>query len=215
VSYNITILAERDNWMTPYARRLADDWGAEGHRVVIAHAANEDLRSDFCFCLSFGHILSAKVLRNFKNTLVVHASALPNGRGWSPMVWQILEGANEIPITLLEAAEPVDSGDIYLQSRIQLTGDELVDDWRRLIGDRTISLCKDWIRGYPAVLSGARSQFGRPTYYGRRNSNHSELDPNKTIADQFNLLRVVDNERYPAFFIYHGKKFKLKIESMD
>jgi len=41
----------------------------------------------------------------------------------------------------------------------------------------------------------------------------SELDPTKTIMDQFKLLRIVDNESYPAFFEVAGKSFILRIES--
>lgn len=129
------------------------------------------------------------------------------------MVWQILEGADEIPIKLLEAAEQVDSGDIYLQSRVQLMGNELVDDWRRLIGGRTIFLCKEWVRTYPDVLTAARPQVGSASYYTRRTPDDSELDPNKGIAEQFNLLRVVDNERYPAFFFHRGRKYIIKIDA--
>jgi len=52
---------------------------------------------------------------------------------------------------------------------------------------------------------------GSETFYERRRPKDSELDVSKSIADQFNLLRVVDNERYPAFFYHNGKKFILKI----
>ena len=33
----------------------------------------------------------------------------------------------------------------------------------------------------------------------------------KSIDEQFNLLRVCDNERYPAFFYKDGVKYILKI----
>lgn len=35
---------------------------------------------------------------------------------------------------------------------------------------------------------------------------------NKTIREQFNFLRVVDNERYPVYFELNGMQFVLKIE---
>ena len=35
------------------------------------------------------------------------------------------------------------------------------------------------------------------------------------IKDQFNLLRIVDNSRYPAFFIHKNKKYVLKISRMN
>ena len=55
------------------------------------------------------------------------------------------------------------------------------------------------------------SQSGCPTFYGRRTPKDSQLDVNKTIAEQFNLLRVCDNLRYPAYFEYMGNKYILKI----
>ena len=36
---------------------------------------------------------------------------------------------------------------------------------------------------------------------------------NKTIKEQFNLLRIVNNQEYPAFFEIDGRKYKLTIES--
>ena len=62
---------------------------------------------------------------SFINTLVVHESELPKGHGWAPMTWQILEGKKQIPVTLLEAQNAVDSGQVYLREYIELKGTEL------------------------------------------------------------------------------------------
>ena len=40
------------------------------------------------------------------------------------------------------------------------------------------------------------------------------LDPNKTIVEQFNLLRIVDNDRYPAYFNWLGQDYIMKIEKV-
>ena len=37
------------------------------------------------------------------------------------------------------------------------------------------------------------------------------IDLNKNLKSQFNLLRICDNEKYPAFFNYKNKKYILKI----
>jgi methionyl-tRNA formyltransferase len=54
-----------------------------------------------------------------------------------------------------------------------------------------------------------------PTYHPRRTPAMSELDPHKTIAEQFDLLRVADPDRYPAFFHFRGHRYVLKIEKAD
>ena len=49
------------------------------------------------------------------------------------------------------------------------------------------------------------------TFYRKRTPSDSCLDINKSINEQFNLLRVVDNERYPAFFKKNNIKYVVKI----
>ena len=55
--------------------------------------------------------------------------------------------------------------------------------------------------------------IGKGSYYKKRLPKDSELDIEKSIKKNFNLLRVVDNERYPSFFYYKGKNFIIKIYS--
>ena len=58
-------------------------------------------------------------------------------------------------------------------------------------------------------------QEGEPTYYPRRKSEDSELDINKTISEQFDLMRVADNERYPSFFNFRGHCYKITIDKIN
>ena len=58
-------------------------------------------------------------------------------------------------------------------------------------------------------------QQGNFSYYKQRKPEESELNINLPIIDQFNLLRVVDNESYPAFFKFKNSKFVLKIKNDD
>jgi methionyl-tRNA formyltransferase len=49
-------------------------------------------------------------------------------------------------------------------------------------------------------------------YFRKRTPDDSRLDPHKTIAEQFELIRVADSVRHPAFFDYLGHRYLLKIE---
>ena len=53
---------------------------------------------------------------------------------------------------------------------------------------------------------------GEEIFYKKRESKDSKLDIDKTIKEQFNLLRIVNNENYPAFFELDGYRYVLKIE---
>ena len=68
---------------------------------------------------------------------------------------------------------------------------------------------------YPNSSNNAITQNGDETIYQKRTPKDSELDINKSLYEQFNLLRVVDNESYPAFFTINGHKFFLKIKKSE
>ena len=158
-------------------------------------------------------IVNKNILRKFKNNLVIHASNLPKGKGWSALAWQILEGNNNIPVTLFEAEDKVDSGKIYLKSTIKLSGYELIDDLRKLLIKSSYQLCNNFINKYPKILKKGKTQSKNETFYRRRLPEDSQLDLNESIKNQFNLLRITDNKRYPSFFKIDGHKYYLYIKS--
>lgn len=211
-TYTLQILSDAGSWVASYVDQLAEIWEAAGHTVRISHQVQSATPADFCFCLSFSKLVPGDIRRQYKHTLVVHESDLPEGRGWAPMTWQILAGADHILVTLLEAVEAVDAGPIYLQEKIELTGAELNPEWRSLQGEATLRLCLKWVEAYPEILAGARVQVGTGSTYPRRRPEDSKLDPAKTLAEQFNLLRVVDNERYPAFIEWRNRRYIVRID---
>jgi len=207
----IAVCTDRGSWINASVPKLILGWLTEGHSVSWSHDASTLPGGDLCFYLSYGRIVDAKTRSRYRNNLVVHASDLPKGRGWSPASWLILEGVERLPLTLLEAVDAVDAGPIYLQKWIPLHGAELIDDWRDLIADATIDLARSFVSKHPEILHEAREQTGDSSSYPRRRNKDSELDSTKTLAEQFNHLRIVDNKDYPAFFKHKGQEFILKI----
>lgn len=181
------------------------------HEVVLIHDQDNIHNGDILFILSYWRKVDIKYLSNFRTSVVIHESDLPKGRGWSPMTWQILEGKNTIPIVLFEANSKIDSGKIYLKDEIILEGHELIDEIRLKQAMKTIELCDRFIHLYPDIINEGVLQIGEPSFYPRRTPKDSRLDVSKTIEEQFNLLRVVDNDQYPAFFDYKGHRYIIKI----
>ena len=207
----IQILCDNPNsWIIPYAVQLKTLLEQLNHDVKFTHKHEDIVSGEILMLLSCEKLF--KDLNLNKHNLVVHESALPQGKGWSPLTWQILEGKNEIPVTLIEATEQLDAGDIYNQEIIHLEGHELVDELRKKQGKATIQLLLNFVNNYPN--NKRVPQTGEETYYPRRKPEHSKLDTNKSIAEQFNLLRVSDNERYPAWFEINGKKYTIKTEKI-
>lgn len=206
----ITILIDNPNsWMNSYITEFIEKLKNDGHSIRFCNNSEDISEGDVAVFLSCENIIDPKTRAKNKYNLVVHESDLPRGKGWSPLTWQILEGKNEIPITLFEAVDKVDSGPVYSKDKINFQGHELIGEMRDKQAEKTFELILKFIENYPKIES--RTQTGEETFYKKRTSKDSELDVNKTIKEQFNLLRVVDNERYPAFFHISGKKYILKV----
>ena len=116
------------------------------HQCVWVHSSADLPGGDLCFYLSYGQIVDQPTREKYKNNLVVHESELPKGKGWSPLTWQILEGHNRIPVTLIEATEHVDGGVIYAQRWIEFEGHELIDEIHNAQAEATYELCR-WFVG--------------------------------------------------------------------
>lgn len=208
---SVTVLVDNDSWILPYAKRLVHEITTHGLNAELVRSAEAITHGWVCFLLGCVKIVKAEYLEKNTHNLVVHESDLPKGRGFAPMAWQIIEGVSSIPVCLLEASagEP-DAGDIWLRDSIELTGDEMLPAWRQLQGEKTIDLCMRFLREYESLQP--IEQTGDPSWYKRRRPADSELNPDLPINEQFNLIRTVDNERYPAFIRVGDKKLLLKID---
>lgn len=165
----------------------------------------QDLRpGDFCFYLSCGQVVPASILSQYRHNLVVHESDLPKGKGWSPLSWQLLEGENKITVTLFEAVKKVDSGMIYAQEWLEFAVHELIDESRAAQAGAIRDLCKRFVLEYPGILAQVPEQVGEESFYPRCKPVASRLNTEQSIANQFSLLRIVNNERYRWFLSTKG-----------
>ena len=204
----IAILTSPNQWFIPYAENLQQKLPSS--KLFFDHNELNEI-FDIVFILSYHKIIPMEQLKNNKHNIVIHASALPQGKGWAPMFWQILEGKNDIPFTMFEASDGVDDGDIYLQQTLHLTGYELHDELREKQADFIIGMCIHFIENYDRYKT-PHKQTGTESFYPKRVSKDSKLDIEKSIKEQFNLLRIVSNNDYPAFFEIDGHRYILKIE---
>jgi RimJ/RimL family protein N-acetyltransferase len=209
--YSFAFASDRGSWFNSYLRELKFDLLMLGHSVSHVHEEKDLSSADFCFYLSFSRVVSKVTLDLFRHNFVVHSSDLPEGRGWSPLTWQILEGKNEIPTVLFEASEKVDSGQIYSKQELKFEGHELINEIREAQGTLIVSMVKSLIEDYPRSLFNGIQQSGKGSYYPRRRSVDSKVDPESSLRQVFLQLRVADNDNYPAFFELNGHKYELRI----
>ena len=170
-------------------------------------------QGELCFILGYLRIVPEEILSRHKHNLVVHESALPQGRGCSPMGWQILDDERSIVFTLFEAEAGVDSGAIYLQQTLNLDGTELYPEWRAKQAALTAELVAAFLDRYPEIQG--RAQTGEPSTFRKRGAEDDELDPNLPLGQLFDQLRICDPDQYPAWFSFRGRRYKLRIDPWE
>jgi methionyl-tRNA formyltransferase len=202
---NHPVINSLRDWMTEIA--------SKGHFPSLVYDKVELCGGDILFLVSCSQMIRDSEREKYKAILVLHASDLPKGRGWSPYIWAILGGENQITVSLLEASEPVDSGDIWLKTTFALEGHELLPEINEKLFAAELSLMTQAVEQFESIVPVPQQGDPGP-YMTKRSPADSQLDPLKTIAEQFDLLRVVDSERYPAFFDYRGTRYLVKIEKV-
>jgi methionyl-tRNA formyltransferase len=194
----------------PKLKELANELNDSINHCELITTTISDKAGDLCFLVSCSVLIEQKTINQFSKVFVLHCSELPKGRGWSPYSWEVLNGSNCLTLSLIEAMEKVDTGDIWLQEKIQLDGTELLVDILGKIIESEIRLIKKCVVRFDEIVPRKQENCGA-TYYRKRSPVDSKLDEKKTILEQFNLLRIVDNERFPAFFEINGVKYYLRI----
>jgi methionyl-tRNA formyltransferase len=195
-------------WLIAWAKRESGRARSEIRRDL-----NELQGGDFLFLVSCHQIVSKPVRDLYRHTLVLHASDLPQGRGMSPHIWQVLAGADHFMLSLLNAEDMLDSGDIWQQVRIDLNGTDLHDEIHRKLFDGEVQLMT-WALDH-CDQARPRTQQGEFSFYRKRTAADSRIDPSRPLAESFDLLRVADPDRYPAFFEHRGQKYRIRIDKTD
>jgi methionyl-tRNA formyltransferase len=113
--------------------RIVKEWGA-----------------DIGFVVGCRVLLPSSVYRApARGCLAVHDSLLPEYRGFAPLNWSILNGADQTGVTLFYLDERMDGGDIVSQRAVSIGPDESAAEVYERICDATVELIRNV---YPALL---------------------------------------------------------------
>lgn len=183
------------------------------HSIQLCRTKEELRKGDILFLISCSEIIGEDVRRRFSKVLVLHASDLPKGRGWSPHIWEIVQGAEAIVLTLLEAQDEVDSGAIWHKLHIPIPRHALFDEINEALFLAEERMLNFAVENFEKIKPTTQPSDGA-TYYPQRLPGNSRVDPGLSIEEQFDLLRVCDPDRFPAFFELHGTRYKIVLEKI-
>ncbi len=85
----------------------------------------KELKPDLMVVIAFGQKISKDITDIApKGAINVHASLLPKYRGAAPINWAIVNGERQTGISIITIAEKMDAGEILVQSKTEMTGEE-------------------------------------------------------------------------------------------
>ncbi|WP_201613139.1 formyltransferase family protein [Psychrobacter immobilis] len=185
------------------------------HEIELVRQKKDLSGGDILFLISCTEIINSQDRMAYINCLVIHASDLPKGRGWSPHIWSILEGKEELTLTLLEANNKIDSGKIWKKLNFQVPKHALWNEINAQLFEKEIELIDFAVGNFKSVSAKSQAPDIEPTYYPKRTPNDSEIDPYKSIESQFDKIRVCDPNRFPAYIELYGERYKLILEKVN
>ena len=201
------LLDKNNNWFEKYLKRAKLNKKKYIFKFFFDYRKIQ--KQNIVMILSYTKILPSDFLNKNQLNVVIHSSKLPKDKGFAPLSYQILRGKNKIYNTMFKISEKVDSGPIIILNSFNVSKTDLYPELRKKQAISIIKMIRNFLDLYPNLKY--RNQKGIGSFNKKRNYLSSKLNINKSIKSQFNLLRICDNEKFPAFFYVNNKKYILKI----
>ena len=139
----------------------------------------------------------------------LHGSYLPKYRGAAPIQWALINGETETGLTTFKLAEKVDTGNIYLQQKLDIYPEdnfETLHDRMSELGAKMVFETINLIESGNYELKQQDDSLASPA--PKITKEICQIDWNKSAVEVHNLVRGL-SPIPAAFFIYDGKVIKV------
>ncbi len=144
-----------------------------------------------------------------KGSFNLHASLLPKYRGAAPIQWSLIKGENETGVTTFALEDKVDTGNIFLQEKIDIEGNDnlgSLHDKLSLLGAEVVLKTIDLIDSGNFELKAQNSTLATPA--PKITKEMCEINWQLPASDICNLIRGLSPVP-GAFFIHEDKVIKV------
>ena len=144
-----------------------------------------------------------------QGTLNLHASLLPKYRGAAPINWALINGDSVTGVTTMRIDAKVDTGNILLQEKQQITPEMDAGTLHDLLAEKGAALMLKTLDLLESGEIAARVQDeSQVTKAPKISKETARLNFDRPAAEVHNLIRGLSP--YPAAFCYHQNK-QLKV----
>lgn len=195
------VVAASRSWGRRVGERLAQ--GALGEVVVVTERGEltaqrlEEFAPALVFIPHWSWMIPADIYERFECVLF-HMTALPFGRGGSPLQNLVVRGLRETLISAIRASGELDAGPIYLQRPLSLAGtaDEIFLRAEPIV----LTMIEEIARTRPVPVP----QQGEPVVFTRRKPADGDVAGLPGLDAVYDHIRMLDGEGYPPAFVVAG-----------
>ncbi len=176
------------------------------------HARLRDLAPEVFVLAGYGRILGRAALAiPARMTINLHGGRLPEFRGSSPMNWALMKGAREFTLSVIEADEGIDTGDVLLEQTFPIGPDDTIADLHRVADEAFPAMTVEVLdRLDTGTLQPRHQNEDAAAYYPRRFPADGLVVWDQLTAEQVhNRVRAL-TEPYPcAYTFFEERRIRL------
>jgi methionyl-tRNA formyltransferase len=170
----------------------------------------KDMKPDFIVVVAYGQMLTKEILTIPKYGCInVHGSLLPKYRGAAPIHWAIINGEKETGNTTMFMDTGLDTGDILLKSKVEITDDMTTGELHDIMMEDGGKLLVKTLKGLIEGTIVREKQGETTTDYARMlDKNLAKIDWNQSSTKIKNHIRGL-NPWPIAYTQYDGQNMKI------
>lgn len=165
---------------------------------------------DAVFVCGWYWIIPNSVLEHFENNVFgIHHSLLPKYRGFSPLVWSMINGDSEVGSSLFKISNGVDAGKVYYQwfcTRGDKDIGQILFEIESKINDEFGHVFKGILNG---TNLGEEQDHNAATFCARRTPSSGLIKWSESAQDIVNFIKAQSLPYPGAYFHLNGERYTI------
>lgn len=166
-------------------------------------------KPDLGIVAGFSHILPNDILKipryGFWN---LHAGSVPKYRGGSPLNWQLINGEDQIGLSILKMTPGIDDGSVLSSTKFKISNVDTILDLHFRANQLFPIMLLPLLSNVPKSLLNAKDQSrSGAKYWHQRNERDGQIDwINSNSQQVYNFVRALSKPYPGAFGVINGRR---------
>lgn len=168
-------------------------------------------KPDLCVVMGWYNLIKPETIANVRGGFIgIHNSLLPRYRGFSPVVWAMINGEKKTGFSVFSFDEGMDTGKVWYQEEVQINDDDDIESVLNRINCGVNSFLKEQLKDIISETLTPHDQINiAPTYGARRTPDDGHIDWRRKGNEIYNFIRA-QSKPYPgAYTVFREKRITI------